>query len=39
VNNVFDKLYETTGGVDWTGAPNWIPAADRNIFFNLKVGF
>ncbi|MFA5404429.1 MAG: TonB-dependent receptor [Ignavibacteria bacterium] len=39
VNNVFDKLYETTGGVDWTGAPNWIPAAERNIFLNLKVGF
>ncbi len=39
VNNVFDKLYETTGGIDWNGAPNWIPAAERNIFFNLKVGF
>jgi len=39
INNIFDRLYETTGGVDWTGAPNWLPAADRNIFFNLKVGF
>jgi len=39
VNNVFDKLFETTGGVDWTGAPNWIPAAERNIFFNMRVGF
>ena len=39
VNNIFDRLYETTGGIDYTGAPNWIPAADRNIFFNLRVGF
>lgn len=39
VNNVFDRLYETTGSIDWTGTPNWIPAAERNIYFNLKVGF
>ncbi len=39
VNNIFDRLYETTGSIDWNGAPNWIPAAERNIFFNLKVGF
>jgi len=39
VNNIFDKLYETTGGVDWNGNPNWIPAAERNIYLNLRVGF
>lgn len=39
VNNIFDVLYETTGGIDANGKPLWIPAADRNIFFNLKVGF
>jgi len=39
VNNIFDKLYETTGNVDSYGIPYWIPAADRNLFFNLKVGF
>lgn len=39
VNNIFDKLYETTGGIDSKGNPLWIPAAERNIFFNMKVGF
>lgn len=39
VNNIFDKLYETTGGVDYTGTPNWIPAATRNFYANLKIGF
>jgi iron complex outermembrane recepter protein len=39
INNIFDRLYETYGGVDSSGTPNWIPAADRNIFFNLKMGF
>ena len=39
VNNIFDKLYETTGSVDSYGIPYWIPAADRNLFFNVKVGF
>jgi iron complex outermembrane recepter protein len=39
INNVFDVLYETTGSVDSYGTPYWIPAADRNIFFDLKIGF
>jgi iron complex outermembrane recepter protein len=38
-NNLFDVLYETSGGIDVNGKPLWIPAADRNIFFNLKIGF
>ena len=38
VNNIFDRLYETSGSVDGYGIPYWIPAADRNIYFNLKVG-
>ncbi|MDD5363534.1 MAG: TonB-dependent receptor [Ignavibacteria bacterium] len=39
VNNIFDRLYETTGSVDSYGIPYWIPAADRNLFCNLKIGF
>jgi outer membrane receptor protein involved in Fe transport len=38
VNNIFDKLYETSGSVDGYGVPYWIPAAERNLYFNLKVG-
>ena len=38
VNNIFDRLYETSGNVDWTGTPYWIPAAERNVFLNVKVG-
>lgn len=39
INNLFDKLYEFTGNIDWNGAPNWLPAAERNIFIDLSVGF
>jgi outer membrane receptor protein involved in Fe transport len=39
VNNVFNVLYETYGSVDGYGIPYWIPAATRNIYFNLKLGF
>jgi iron complex outermembrane recepter protein len=39
INNIFDRLYEATGGLNSSGAPVWIPAAERNIFFNMKVGF
>jgi iron complex outermembrane receptor protein len=39
VNNIFDVLYETTGNVDSYGIPYWIPAAERNMFMNLKIGF
>ena len=39
VNNIFDKLYETTGSVDGYGIPYWIPAATRNFYANVKIGF
>ena len=39
INNIFDRLYEAYGTIDSKGVPNWIPAADRNMFLNLKVGF
>lgn len=39
LNNIFDNFYETTGGINYEGAPVWIPAAERNIFLNLKAGF
>jgi len=39
LNNIFDNFYETTGGIDYAGAPVWIPAAERNIFLNLKASF
>lgn len=39
VNNIFDRLYETYGSVDSYGTPYWIPAADRNFYFDLKIGF
>ena len=38
INNIFDVLYETTGNVDWTGTPNWIPAATRNFWMDFKIG-
>jgi len=39
LNNIFNKLYETTGGIDPQGRPIWIPAAERNLYFNLKIIF
>jgi iron complex outermembrane receptor protein len=39
LNNIFNNFYETTGGINYLGKPVWIPAADRNIFCNLKIGF
>jgi len=39
VNNIFDRLYETYGSVDSYGTPYWIPAAERNFYFDIKVGF
>ncbi|HEY5125481.1 MAG TPA: TonB-dependent receptor [Ignavibacteria bacterium] len=39
INNILNNFYEATGGINNAGAPIWIPAAERNIFFNLKVGF
>ncbi|MBI5402817.1 MAG: TonB-dependent receptor [Ignavibacteriae bacterium] len=39
INNIFDVLYESTGGMSANGVPLWIPAADRNLFFNMRVGF
>lgn len=38
VNNLFDALYETTGSVDGSGTPYWIPAAERNFYFDIRVG-
>ncbi|MEP7146255.1 MAG: TonB-dependent receptor, partial [bacterium] len=37
-NNVFDVMYETSGNISF-GVPYWIPAATRNFFGELKVGF
>ncbi|MDQ3193807.1 MAG: TonB-dependent receptor [Bacteroidota bacterium] len=37
-NNIFDVLYETSGNISF-GVPYWIPAATRNFFGELKVGF
>ena len=39
VNNIFDVLYETTGNVDGSGTPTWIPAATRNFYADIKIGF
>jgi iron complex outermembrane recepter protein len=39
INNIFNNFYETTGGINYGGAPVWIPAGKRNVFFNLKAGF
>ncbi len=39
INNIFDTLYETTGNVDSYGTPYWIPAAERNIWADIKLGF
>jgi outer membrane receptor protein involved in Fe transport len=39
VNNLFDRLYEPTGNVDSYGIPYWIPAATRNFYAEVKVGF
>jgi len=37
-NNIFDVLYETTGNISG-GIPYWIPAATRNFYGEVKVGF
>ncbi len=37
-NNIFDALYETSGSVSY-GVPYWIPAATRNFFGEIVVGF
>jgi iron complex outermembrane receptor protein len=39
INNILNSLYETTGGINAQGFPVWIPAAERNIYLNLKLGF
>jgi len=38
VNNVFNLKYEMSGNVSF-GTPYWIPAAERNIYAEIKVGF
>ncbi|MEO6695166.1 MAG: TonB-dependent receptor [Ignavibacteria bacterium] len=37
-NNIFNILYETTGNIS-DGIPYWIPAATRNFYGELKIGF
>ena len=37
-NNIFDALYETSGSISG-GIPYWIPAATRNFYAELKIGF
>ncbi|MCE1164946.1 MAG: TonB-dependent receptor [Bacteroidetes bacterium] len=39
INNLLNYMYEPTGGIDNKGAPVWIPAAKRNVFFNVKAVF
>ncbi|MGB9695851.1 MAG: TonB-dependent receptor [Ignavibacteria bacterium] len=39
VNNILDIYYESGGNIDFTGSPNWIPAAKRNYFAELKLNF
>ena len=39
INNISDRLYETTGSVDSYGTPYWIPAAERNIYFDIRLSF
>ncbi|MBS1516734.1 MAG: TonB-dependent receptor [Bacteroidetes bacterium] len=38
LNNVFNTLYETSGNVSY-GIPYWIPAATRNFYAEIKIGF
>lgn len=38
VNNIFNALYETSGSISG-GIPYWIPAATRNFYAELKIGF
>lgn len=37
-NNIFDVLYETSGSISG-GIPYWIPAATRNFYGEIKIGF
>jgi iron complex outermembrane receptor protein len=37
-NNIFDQLYETAGSISY-GIPYWIPAATRNFYAELIIGF
>ncbi len=37
-NNLFDVLYETSGSISF-GTPYWIPAATRNFFGEVVIGF
>lgn len=37
-NNIFNALYETTGSISF-GVPYWIPAATRNFYGEIKIGF
>lgn len=37
-NNILDELYETSGSISF-GVPYWIPAATRNLFAEITLGF
>lgn len=37
-NNILNRLYETTGSMSF-GTPYWIPAATRNFFAEIRLGF
>ncbi len=37
-NNLLDRLYESSGYVE-DGTPYWIPAAGRNLYFQLRMVF
>ncbi|MBK8980730.1 MAG: hypothetical protein IPM38_00025 [Ignavibacteria bacterium] len=38
VNNLFNSKYEMSGNVSF-GTPYWIPAAERNLYAEMKGGF
>jgi len=37
-DNIFDALYETSGSISF-GTPYWIPAATRNLYAEIILGF
>jgi hypothetical protein len=39
LNNVFDRTYTAFGYIGDDGAPVFIPAADRNVFAGLTLGW
>jgi hypothetical protein len=39
LNNILDRLYTAFGYIGDDGAPVFIPAADRNVFAGLTLGW